>query len=197
MTSKSKLILAFLILLNLFWSVAAFVYDWPAILQLKYYFIPFIVICPIYPLLLALVWYQTLRSNQVNPYLLAFAALPSAIYLVGALIFYPTVMTKTGFDWSACGQIFWVAFYGLQGFYLLTRHHIKRSAILLAALFLIVSFAIQGTTQTEGYLDFSALSSKLVLSEYLILALTMSDFVLHIIRINQTASNRNKSDGDQ
>ncbi len=168
---KSKIII--LIFINIIWAVSALIYDIPAIAEIPIYFWPFIVICPVYPALLALVWWKTYKKKKLNDYLLAFASLPSVIYFIGALIFYPTLMVINGFDWSDFGQIFWVAVYGLQGIYLLTNYSIKKSPILLVTIFLLTSFVIQYFTKTYDYLNFANVSASTLLGGYLVLALIL------------------------
>jgi len=160
----------YLIGVNVIWAVSALVYDIPAISHIPFYFWPFIVICPVFPALLALTWWQIFRNNKPNDYLLAFATLPSAIYLLGALIFYPTLMVINGFNWLDFGQIFWAAVYGLQGFYLMRKYTLKKSPVILVTTFLLISFFIQYLTKTYGYLDFSSINSQLLLALYFVLS---------------------------
>lgn len=162
----------FFILINFIWAFLALIYDIPAILDIPFYFWPFIIICPIFPALLAIVWWQK-YNNKVNDYLFTFAATPSTIYFIGALIFYPTKMFFTGFNWLDLGQIFWVAVYGLQGFYLLSKYPTKKSAQILATSFLLLSFIIQYQTKTFRYLDFDNVPLLILLFEYVVLGITL------------------------
>ena len=159
------------IILNLVWAGSALVYDWPAMTRIPVYWWPFVVICPYYPFLLALVWRQIYCEHKLNRFLLAFAAAPSVIYFLAALMYYPTWMIKNNFDWLAIGQIFWVAFYGLQGWFLLKSQSVSPSAVGLACVFLLLSFAIQYRYDTFGYLDTTNLSRPLILAEYSLLGL--------------------------
>ena len=160
-----------IVVIDLVWTGSALVYDWPALGHIPFYAWPFIIICPVYPFLLALVWRQYYRRRKPNQFLLAFAALPSATYFVAALIYYPTWMAANGFDWLAFGQIFWVAFYGLQGFWLLRHQTINVNALNLAAAFLLISFVAQYLSQTYGYLDLAGIDRTVVTTEYIILGL--------------------------
>jgi len=168
---KSKIV--FLILINIVWAVAALIYDIPAIAKVPIYFWPFIVICPAYPTLLAITWWQIYKNKKPNNYLLAFAAIPSAAYLIGALIFYPTTMILSGFSWLDFGQIFRVAVYGLQGAYLLKKYPIKKSPLILVTVFLIISFIIQYSTKTYNYINLSVLSDIISLIGYSSLVLML------------------------
>lgn len=170
-----------LIILDLIWAISALVYDLSAIGQIPIYFWPFIIICPIYPFLLALVWYQKVKYNHTNSYLLAFAAVPSAAYFIGALIYYPTFMVSNGFNILALGAIFWVAFYGLQGFYLLITNKLSKISQLLAILFLVISFIIQYLTKTYDYLNLDGLSNQVIIIVYFF---TFINLILYLFLAN-------------
>lgn len=165
-------LIPFLIALNLIWSAAAFTYDAPEIFRIPFYLWPFIVICPVYPFLLALVW-CFIKKEQLNSILLSFAAIPSAIYFLASLVYYPTWMMLNGFDWLALGQIFWVTFYGIQGLYLIQKYTPAKSAIILACLFLVISFGVQyfvhHSNDKNSYIDYTNFSSVLLLGEYVFL----------------------------
>lgn len=173
---KNRILIA-LVVLDLFWSAVALVYDYPAIIRIPFDLWPFIVICPVFPFLLMLVWLSVILRGKANPFLLAFAALPSLIYGIGALIFYPTIMYFNGFDWLGFGQIFWVLFYSLQGAYLLFEwsgtksrtHHGKFVPIILVLIFIIVSILIQFFTKTFGYLAFDLVPANILLIEMMVL----------------------------
>lgn len=162
----NKKIVLILIVLDLFWCIAALIYDLPAIKSIPFYSWPFIAICPIFPLLLAIVWYKKVLRRNTNSYLIAFAAIPSAAYFIGALIYYPTLMSANGFNWLNFGSIFWVAFYGLQGFYLLIANKLSKIPQLLAILFLVISFIIQYIYRTFGYLNLAGLSNQVIMIIY-------------------------------
>ena len=171
MGSTNKILLKTIIILDLVWTGSALVYDWPALGHIPVYAWPFIIICPVYPFLLALVWWWLYHGKKPNRFLLAFAALPSAAYFAAALIYYPTWMAANNFDWLAFGQIFWVAFYGLQGFWLLRRKSISANALNIVVAFLLTSFVVQYLSQTYGYLDLAGIDRTVILIEYLILGL--------------------------
>jgi len=173
---KNKIIIV-LIILDLIWAVSALVYDLSAIGQIPIYFWPFIIICPIYPFLLAIVWYQKVRHNHINSYLLAFATIPSLAYFIGALIYYPTLMSAYGFNWLEFGAIFWVAFYGLQAVYLLFKNPIPKMPVILVLIFLLISFIIQFLTKSYGYLDFGNLDSATIIIIYAAILVNLSAYI--------------------
>lgn len=181
-----KKIFIVLIIFDLLWAALALAYDWSAIAQIPFYFWPFIVICPIYPFLLALAWYQKVRSNHINSYLLAFAAIPSTTYFVGAIIYYPTLMVLNGFNFLAFGSIFWVAYYGLQGIYLAIKEKIALVPLLCAILFIITSFIIQFFSKTFSYLDITGLDDLSIVLIYVFILVILTLFFLIINNSRKT-----------
>ena len=167
-----------LVLLNTFWAVAAITFDWAKIIELPAWAIIFIVICPLYPILLWLTWFildrkrsndgeNDLTSRGVIPYLIAFAALPSAVYGVVAIYFYPIQMIFNGFNWLGVASIAWIAVYSVQGWWLLKHKRPHRAALRVAGIFLLASLLIQLTTKTMGYLNISAIPYSVWLIEML------------------------------
>ena len=145
-----------LISLDLFWSVAAMIYDASKLRTLSPLLWPFVAVCPIFPLLLALVLLQLYRKKTPNQFLLAFAAIPSTIYGILAILYYPVAMIYQGFSWNAFGQIFWVAFYSLQGIWLLKRYPIKNTPFVLVLAFLVIKLiVIDLYYKSFGYFDFT------------------------------------------
>lgn len=141
-----------LIIADFLWSLAALWVDIPKLATIPGWAWIFAMICPIYPFLLAFVWLRILQKKPVNSYLLAFAAIPSAIFGLLAIAFYPSVMIYHGFNWQDFGQIFWVLFYSIQGWYLIFRYKFLSSAALLAAAYLVIKFALDFKYKTFGYL---------------------------------------------
>lgn len=156
----------YLILADLFWSVCAFVYDWPKLLSIPAAAMIFTIICPLYPLILALYWFFE-RKKWPNSIFLAFGAIPSAILIILALIYYPTQMIYNGFDLLGLGQIFWVAFYGLQGWFLILNRKISNMYILLTGIFLIIKLTIDYIYKDFGYLGMETLPQNILLIIYL------------------------------
>lgn len=175
--TKNRRLIIFLILLDLVWVISAIIYDWNKILSIPIYFWPFIIICPVFPLLLGFFWLGVIKGSK-NHLLLAFAAIPSVVYFVAAIIYYPTWMIFNGFDILTFGQIFWVAVYGLQGMYILKNYKIKLSATISVIIFLLLSFLIQYLTKTFGLFDTTNFPPQLVGLEYLALSVfTISIFL--------------------
>ena len=144
-----------LIWLNIGLSLFSLSYDLHVIRTIPLWAWPFVVICPLWPLVLALAWYTN------NKYLKGFAALATASYGLLAIVFYPLLMHATFFNWPDTGNIIWVWLYAIQGWYLLRTHKVPLPAILIAFTFLITSFTIQYKTLGFGYLDYAALSPQM------------------------------------
>ncbi|MCX6810059.1 MAG: hypothetical protein NTZ65_04960 [Candidatus Berkelbacteria bacterium] len=153
----------FLIFLDFIWSVSAFIYDWSKFATIPWFVLPFVVICPIYPLLLAIVWIKIFKKKNPNQYLFTFATIPSMIFGLLALIYYPVAMFYQGFSLNAFGQIFWVLFYSIQAWYLFFKYKTSTLPIILVLFYLSIKFFIDYKYLTFGYLDFSNIPRVLIL----------------------------------
>ena len=180
-----------IILLDLFWSIAAFWVDWPKLFEIPLWAIPFAIICPIYPLLLAVVWFQIRRNGKPNSYLLAFAVIPSAVFGVLSIIFYPSLMIARGFAWNDIGQIFWVLFYSIQGWYLVLKNKISLLPALLVLLYLIIKFSLDYKFLTFGYLEAESLNSTVLLIVLIIAEVLASGLFYLAVKEKRPPTGRN------
>lgn len=112
-------------------------------------------VCPIYPLLLALLLLQLYLKKPLNQFLLAFAVVPSIVFGVLAILFYPIAMIYQGFSWNGLGQIFWVLVYAGQAFWLFTKYKINKLPFILASIFVALVLIFELITKSFGYFDFS------------------------------------------
>lgn len=158
----------FLIILDLFWAGAALWVDLPKLADIPPWAWPVVIICPVYPLLLAIVWRQIMKGKKPNQYILAFGALGAALFGILAIVFYPLTMIEGGWNWRAFGQIFWVWFYSAQGWYLIFKYRIKLFPALVAFSYFLIKFTLDYRFKTFGYLDFSGLSDLALASLYII-----------------------------
>jgi len=168
------------VMLNLFWSGAAWVYDLDKLITIPLYLWPLIAVCPIYPLLLALLLLQLYLKKTPNQFLLAFSVIPSIVFGVLAVLFYPLAMFYQGFSWNALGQIFWVWFYAAQGVWLFTNYRISKVAFLGTSTFLIIVLIFQLVSDSYNYLDFSRIPLIAMLG--LIVIAIFSIFFLYMRR---------------
>ena len=150
----------YLIILDFFWSAAALWVDIPKLPGAPVWAWPFIVVCPIYPFLLAWVWIAIIKKRDPNPYLLSFATIPSAVFGPLAILFYGAFLEIGGLHWQDFGQIFWVAFYSIQGWYLLSTKKLKILPILAVVLYLAVKFLVDYRFKTFGYFTFDGISDS-------------------------------------
>ncbi len=156
-----------LIVLDIFWSLAGFVVDYPKLLTIPVYLWPVVLICPIYPLLLAFIWYRYIKKKPTNQYLVAFTAFNSVVFGVLAIAFYPTAMHYQGFSWRDVGQIFWVMFYCGQGLYFLERSNFGYLALAAPAFYLMLKLFLDYKFATFGYLNVEGIDQKALLAIYL------------------------------
>ena len=154
--------LLILIILDLFWSVAAWIYDVHKLLTIPLYFWLFVAVCPLYPLLLALILLQLYLKKSPNQFLLSFAVIPSIVFGVLALFFYPIAMYYQGFSLNALGQIFWVWFYAYQGIWLFRKFKIKTLPFLAASLFTAFVLLFEFFSKSYGYFDFDNLPPQIL-----------------------------------
>lgn len=166
--------------LDLIWSILALAYDLSKLGEIYWYLWPLVLICPVFPFLLALVFIKITRKKPINQFLIAFAAIPSAVFGLLAVLFYPMLMYNLGFDILGLGQILWVLFYGLQGWYLIFTKRIKLSAVVIVNLYLLVKMTLDYKFLSFGYLDLNLLSGSQLTALFLagILGLAVIDFII-------------------
>jgi hypothetical protein len=151
-----------LILFNLLLTIASLFYDAPVLPSIPLWAWPFVVVCPLYPLLLALYWWKRW------PWLAPFAILPAATYGIGALVYYPMLMHATYVNWQDIGTIFWVWLYAAQAWYFMRSAPLTTAPLILALLFLFASFSIQMITLSYGYLEYASLTPDMRLALFCI-----------------------------
>jgi len=173
-----KRIIGLLIFFDLFWSAAALWVDISKLSQIPVWTWALVVICPIYPFLLTLIWIQVYREKRVNPYLLSFGAIGASLFGPLALVFYPALIIERGWGWNEFGQIFWVLFYSLQGWYLVSKFQFKPFPVLLAGVYFVIMIFFNFKTATMSYLDFAVLSQG---SQNLVLAVALISLLLLLL----------------
>ena len=123
---RNQKFLIFLIVLDLFMTASAIFVDWSDFFSVPWYLIPFVSICPLYPLLLAIVFWKFRRKGSFSQPLLHFTLMGIIGYGIMAYIFYPTFFVTRGFGWYELGNIFWVTIYASQA--LLLIPYVKKIA---------------------------------------------------------------------
>jgi len=70
------------------------------------------------------------------------------------------LMTHEGFNIWGLGQILWVLFYGVQGWYLIIRYKIGKAALLITDIYLLAKLTLDYYYLSFGYLDLDKLSNS-------------------------------------
>ena len=155
-----------IVYLDFAWALMALIYDAPKLLQIDWFLWPLVLICPLFPFLLGLVLLKVVKGKKINIFLLSFAAIPSAVFGVLALLFYPMLMINEGFSILGFGQILWVLFYGVQGWYLIYRYKMQRRAVIVASAYLIIKATLDYYFLSFGYLAVDKLTHNQLVTLY-------------------------------
>jgi len=173
--------------LDLLWSALAWTVDFQ-----KLYIVPpwawiFCFICPIYPLLLSFIWYKKAQNRNVHDLLWSLAVLPSCVFGILALVYYPLKMVNQGFNFTDLGQILWVMFYSTQAWYLFFIHRkTQKTRVIFVLFFLLLEFYVEFKYLTFGYLNFDGFTHPQTAALFII-ALFCS-LVLCLYRLVKTTS---------
>lgn len=157
-----------LFVLDLFWSAGAWIVDYGKLFSIPVWAWPFCLVCPVYPLLLAIIWYRKARNVVANEWLMAFAILPSVVLGPMAIAYYPLKMINSGFNILDLGQIFWVLFYSVQAWSMINEKIRNKTAVVCATFFLIAKFTIDFLYLSFDYLDLGSLQDSQLLDLYLL-----------------------------
>jgi len=149
-----KYIIKILIAVDVIWMVSALIYDYSELIVRPFYLWPIIIICPLYPALLAYIWYKVDAGKKINRYLYALGTIGATYFGISALLFYPLAMAQEGFTWLSVGAIFWVAFYGAQGAYLFwsQKNRLYLAPAVVTITYLIIKLYFDWRYYSFGYL---------------------------------------------
>lgn len=122
---RNRKALLALIGIDVFMAVVSNYVDWPWLMSVKWYLIPFTPICSLYPLTLA-VWFTLyyLKKN-IPAWYTTFIFIGIVSYGCMAYIYFPSYMTVDGVQLRHIGNMIWVTVYALQA--LIIASEIKRS----------------------------------------------------------------------
>lgn len=116
---NKKTLLA-LIGLDLFMAVGSNYADWPWLMSVKWYLLPFAPICSLYPLLLT-VWFSLRYFDKKIPgWLTSFLFFAITSYGIMSYLYFIPYMSWAGIQFRQVGNIMWVTVYALQSFIILT-----------------------------------------------------------------------------
>lgn len=111
---SSKKALIVLIVLDVFMAVGSNIVDWPMLVYVDWYLIPFAPICSLYPLTLA-VWFTLYYFKKKIPaWFTTFIFIGITGYGVMAQVYYPVFIYFEGLHWNLVGNMVWVAVYAVQ-----------------------------------------------------------------------------------
>ena len=114
-----KLRLWLLVALGFLMAGLALNIDLHDFLETPWYLWPWVPICALYPLLLALNYLYFLRKGEFSRFFLGFTVCGALGYGMIAPLFYILYMAEHGFAWYELGNILWVWLYAAQAYFLL------------------------------------------------------------------------------
>ena len=112
----AKKAIAVLIALDLFMAIGSNIADWPWLMSVKWYLVPFTPICSLYPLTLAIWFSLRYMGKKIPDWFTNFIFMGIVSYGIMAYIYYPAYMAWDGVHWRLLGNMVWVTVYALQSF---------------------------------------------------------------------------------
>jgi len=113
--------IAVLIVLDFFMAIGSNIADWPWLMSVKWYLMPFTPICSLYPLTLA-IWFSLYYSGKKIPaWFTNFIFMGIVSYGIMAYVYYPTYMAWDGVQWRLIGNMAWVTVYAMQAFIIVSE----------------------------------------------------------------------------
>jgi hypothetical protein len=101
-------------------AIGSNIADWPWLMSVHWYLIPFSPICSLYPLTLT-IWFSLRYFNiKVPGWFTAFIYMGITTYGIMAYIYYPLYMNWDGIQFRLVGNIIWVTVYAQQSFIILS-----------------------------------------------------------------------------
>ncbi len=117
---NDKKTLLVLIGLDLFLAVGSNIADWPWLMSVKWYLLPFAPICSLYPLLLT-VWFSLRYFGKKIPgWFTSFIFFAITSYGIMSYFYFIPYMNWAGVNFRMVGNIIWVTVYALQSLIILT-----------------------------------------------------------------------------
>jgi len=111
-----KKALIILIAIDLMMAVFSNIADWPWLMSVPTYVIPFTPICSLYPLTLAIWFLIYYKRKKVPAWFTTFIYIGIMTYGFMAYVYYPLYMAWSGMHWRLFGNMLWVTAYALQSF---------------------------------------------------------------------------------
>jgi len=159
----SKKQLWFLVFLGISMSLLALRIDLHDFVETPWYLWPWVPICSVYPLLLALNYLYFLRFGRFPQFLLNFTVFGIIGYGIIAPIFYIFYMMESSFSWYEFGNIFWVWLYASQAFLLWPqRKQLPWWQIFLIGGYFFIKDLLDRFSVTWSYVRYGVLSENLM-----------------------------------
>ena len=110
----NKKALLVIIGLDIFMAIGSNIADWPWLMGVRWYLMPFTPICSLYPLTLA-VWFSLWYFGKKIPvWYTTFIFMGIVSYGIMAYVYYPAYMNWDGVHFRLIGNMVWVTVYALQ-----------------------------------------------------------------------------------
>jgi hypothetical protein len=120
----SKKALVGLIALDAFMAIGSNIADWPWLMSVKWYLMPFTPICSLYPLTLAIWFGLRYAGKKIPAWYTNFIFIGIISYGIMTYVYYPAYMAWDGVHWRLLGNMAWVTVYALQS--LIIASEVKR-----------------------------------------------------------------------
>jgi hypothetical protein len=121
--NNRKALLA-LIGIDIFMAVGSNIADWPWLMSVKWYLMPFAPICSLYPLTLAIWFSLHYFGKKIPVWYTTFIFVGIVSYGFMAYVYYPAYMAWDGVRFRLVGNMIWVTVYALQS--LIIKSELKR-----------------------------------------------------------------------
>lgn len=133
-------------------------------LETPWYLWPWVPICSLYPLLLAIQYLMYWRTGRFPAFLLCFTVFGIIGYGIIAPVFYAAYMVENGFAWYELGNIFWVWLYASQAFLLwpYLQEVLKKLPLwqlFLVFIYFLIKDLLDRFSVTWSYVRYGTLSS--------------------------------------
>lgn len=135
----NKLALLVLIIIDGFMAVTSNIVDWPWLMSVEWYLMPFTPICSLFPLTLAIWFTIYLFRKKVPTWFTTFIFIGIISYGLMAFIYFPLYMNWAGFKWMGVGNMIWVFIYAIQSLIIASEvHSVKKYQFILIITYFVI-----------------------------------------------------------
>lgn len=189
---SSKKALAGLIALDVFMAVGSNIADWPWLMSVKWYLMPFTPICSLYPLTLAIWFGLRYAGKKIPAWFTNFIFIGIISYGIMSYIYYPAYMAWDGVHWRLIGNMVWVSVYAFQS--LIIASEVKRIPFYQYAL-VIGYFIVKDYSDRYlgSFIDILRPDFPEYLKNYLFYALVITHIAIIGLALLMPELNRNRT----